>query len=358
MNKNFLIEKYFKFPFDDISKLINLNDSFWTFDFNKISLSLSLDRTQVHISERTVQYTCQADIGKIDSNKDNTIIICIRDNNSLLKFCLDKIYKNHINEYCDIIVVDDRSISNDNYLLCLQKQITCIRLKNTDNDFNYSLINNIAASYAYVFGKKRLWFWNSDLWSDNPSAPQKILDAHISNNSSITGTRLIYPDQSAYKQLDTKEHVLGNTLSHSYNTIQHGGIIFIPSPYIVNQNQSIFMPAHQWRFYPKQHDLASVNQRCIAVTGALHIVNTKDFLALGGYACCLGTSYQDIDLCLRAVQKNLSVYYVGSEFLIHAETITNEDGKKHQTSLSHQSDRIIYEYVWQNQMLQLLGMKK
>lgn len=358
MNRKLLTDKYLKFPFYSVLSILRTNETFWKFGFDKISLSLCDNKTEIHISERVVEYSCQTSIGDISDKKENIIVICIKDNNHLLKFCLDNIYNNQINKYCDILVLDDRSISDENHFLCLNKNITYCKLENTDNSFNYSLINNIGASYAKLFDKKRILFWNSDLWTDNPHTVENILKEHIDNNSSITGTKLIYPDQSDYKKLLVKKHVLGTTLEHSYNTIQHGGIIFVPSGCIVDNSLLMFMPAHQWRFYPKDYSLASLNGRCFAVTGALHIVNTKDFLDLGGYACALATSYQDIDLCQRAVQNNLSVYYIGSEYMLHAETITNEDGKKYHTSLAHQSDRIIYEYIWQSKMPQLLGMKK
>lgn len=358
MNRDLLIEKYFTFPFDNIVSLIGADNESWHFDFNKIALSVSEDKQAVHLSENIAKYTCSTKIGDISSTKENIIIICIKDNNHLLKFCLDNIYKNNINDYCDLLVIDDRSSSRDNEEICIHNKITYCKLDNLYNEFNYSIINNIGASYARLFDKKRILFWNSDLWTDSINTIPNILKEHIANNSSITGIKLIYPDQSYYQKLLVKEHVLGKTLENSYNTIQHGGIIFIPSPCMVNNNLLMFMPAHQWRFYPKDYGLASLNCRCFAVTGALHVVNTKDFLDLGGYGCGLATSYQDIDLCQRAVQNNLSVYYIGSEYMLHAETITNEDGKKYHTSLAHQSDRIIYEYIWQSKMPQLLGMKK
>jgi GT2 family glycosyltransferase len=130
----------------------------------------------------------------------------------------------------------------------------------------------------------------------------------------------------------------------------------VPSPCLVKQKRLMLRPSHQWRFYQQDHILASTDQRCFAVTGALHVINTKDFVDLGGYSCCLASSYQDIDLCQRAVQKQLPVYYIGSEFMFHAETITNVDGQNINNSRLYQSDRLVYEYIWQPQIQKLLGM--
>jgi GT2 family glycosyltransferase len=355
MNRRLLAEKYFKFPFNHVLSLLQTNETFLEFDFDKISLSLSEDQTQVISSERTIKYSCTIDIGDISGHKDNIIIIPVKDNPILLEFCLDNIFKNDINRYCDILVIDDRSSSEENHLLCLNKRVSHCKALNTDNSFNYSVLTNIGASYAKLLGKKRILFWNNDLWANNPDTVKELLKFHIANNSSITGTRLIYPDQSQYKSLGISEHVLGKQLDNSYNTIQHGGIVFIPFQCLINPKVLMFMPSHQWRFFEPDHDLASIDQRCLAVTGALHIVNTEDFLNLGGYGCSLATSYQDIDLCQRAVQQKLAVYYVGSQSMLHAETITN---KENHMSISSLSDRLLYEYVWQPQIQRLLGIAK
>jgi hypothetical protein len=358
MNRDFFIKKYFNFPFSKIVSLLNTNNAFCEFDFDQIFLSLSENRKDIQVSERVIKYSCRTDIGDVDNQKENIIIICIKDNNHLLNFCLDNIYQNNIDQYCDILVIDDRPLSSDNHFLCLNKKITYCQINNTDDTFNYSIINNIGASYAKLFDKKRILFWNSDLWTDNPNTLKNILKAHIDKNSTITGTKLIYPNQSDYQNLRVQEHVLGKHLANSYGTIQHGGIIFIPSPCLVNPKSLMFMPSHQWRFYQQDHSLASIDQRCFAVTGALHIINIKDFLDLGGYGCCLASSYQDIDLCQRAVQKQMPVYYIGSEFMFHAETITNVDGQNINNSKLYQSDRLVYEYIWQPQIQKILGMSK
>lgn len=358
MNRDFFIKKYFNFPFSKIVSLLNVNSAFCEFDFDQIFLSLSENRRDINISEKIIKYSCYTDIGHVQDHKENILIICIKDNNHLLNFCLDNIYKNHINEYCDILLLDDRPSSDDNRFLCLDKKITYCKVNNTNDTFNYSIINNIGASYARLFNKKRIVFWNSDLWADNPNTLKEILKTHIDKNNSITGIKLIYPDQSDYQYLGIKKHVLGNYFTKSHNTIQHGGIIFIPSPCLIDPKKLMFMPSHQWRFYDIDHNLASVDQRCFAVTGALHIINTKDFVDLGGYSCCLASAYQDIDLCQRAVQKQLPVYYIGSKFMLHAETITNTDGQNITNSILFQSDRLVYEYVWCSEIQKLLGISK
>lgn len=78
---------------------------------------------------------------------------------------------------------------------------------------------------------------------------------------------------------------------------------------------------------------------------------------MGGYHCALSTAFQDIELCQRAIEQDKSVYYIGSEKIYHAETITNNDGKNYGKSLASVSDALLYDLMWQPKMTNLLGLK-
>lgn len=355
MTTDKFIDQYFVFPFEDT--IVSLIDDNHHFDMRNIEFSL-VDN-ELFAKEKINSHTIDGDFQYMDHTKENGLIICIKDNPKLLSFCLDQIRKQEIDQYCDIIIVDDRPTSDSNLQIVKSFQYNYCKITNSLDIFNYSVLNNIAACYASIFHKKRLIFWNSDMWSDNHNTLPQLLNKHISHNSSITGIKLIYPQKKDYEKIFSEyNHVLGEHINKFYGTIQHGGIFFIPSRSVLSNNQPMYLPSHLWRFYEADHQLASIDTRCFAVTGACHVIETGDFIKLGGYACSLAAAYQDIDICQRAVEKNMSVYYIGSEQMYHAETITNDDGKKFNTSPIYLSDKLAYTYVWQSKIQNLLGIQK
>lgn len=346
MNTEDFIEQYFYFPFSDcIDKIQQKNDGF---DIEIVSAQANVN---LEISKLTNKYTVKNTIISANPAKENLIIICIKDNPNLLNFCLTKIQENDISNYSDIFVVDDRPSSTDNLDIVKEhKNISYCQINNDMNIFNYSVINNIAAAYGRYLDKKRLIFWNSDLWPTTKYTIPNLLEKHISNQSNISGTKLIYPSQEDYGIFFGKyNHILGQNLQNAFLTIQHGGIIWGYQKAF----QSLY-PTHQWRFYPRDHDMASVDNRCLAVTGALHIINIEDFIELGGYSVSFSVSFQDIDICQRAYKSKMKVYYFGTEELFHAETITNKVSYN-TGSQQMMSDNIIYRYVWSKSLPKLLG---
>lgn len=62
-------------------------------------------------------------------------------------------------------------------------------------------------------------------------------------------------------------------------------------------------PGHRYERFPANHrgylDSLLVPQNCLAVTGACLAVETKKFLAVGGFSPEFPSSYNDVDLCLK-----------------------------------------------------------
>jgi GT2 family glycosyltransferase len=145
-----------------------------------------------------------------------------------------------------------------------------------------------------------------------------------------------------------------------YNTIQHGGIYFrMRESLCVDQNRPhfFFAPAHLWRFYDKDTPLACTDNRCHAVTGAIQIISTDTFISLKGLNTSLCTAFQDIDLCLKAVEKKLPVYYFGSEDMYHAESLTQVIEKNNYDKTIN-SDNIVWDMLWGTKLPNLLGYQK
>lgn len=285
------------------------------------------------------------------SSKPGCLIICSKDNSHILEYCLKQIKKYDIDKDHDVLLVDDRSETMDILKLSDKYETSYLRIENNNGVFNYSILNNIASMYCSNKNKELLIFYNNDLWPENEKTLPNIIDYHKKNKAAITGCRLIYPTKQHYEQLGNPRHLLEKYFDEIYNTIQHGGIFF-DSP----AHSNYPMPSHLWRFYPKDTSMACNNTKCFAVTGAIHVVNAKDFFDLKGFNIGMGGAFQDIALCIEACKQNKIVYYVGSEYMYHAESLTNVIEKITLTP-DHISDNLLWEYLYGVNMTYLLGYR-
>lgn len=314
------------------------------------------------ISKNVFSFCLNRDRLSKDPNKP-VIIICSKDLEDVLKFSLHKLQQFKIIQNCDILLVDDRSSSSQILKLSDEYNTSYLRIDNQLNIFNYSIINNIAASYVIKRNKKTVIFSNNDLWPSEETTLTNLLDKHHNYHSDITGCKLLYPLRQDYIDIGKPPHLLQPYLDQIYNTIQHGGIhfcfrgsLFVDSHRKYGGSKIVLAPSHSWRFYKQNTTMASLDSRCFAVTGALQIINTDAFMALGGFNPSLGTAFQDIDLCVRFVENNKSVYYIGSEHMFHAESITNARDKITDTP-DFISDNIMWDLLWSQKLPHLLGLQ-
>lgn len=348
------ILQYSKFPFDELlgNSSALLHDKV-TIPVHKLSLDI---KDNVKIDNDPNNFTFELLINRI-SQASNLIIICSKDHGHILEFSLSKLLLSiDIKEY-DILIVDDRSSDDSIKNLANKYELSYLRIDNTDNIFNYSVINNIASLYAMIFNKQHIIFYNNDIWPDNQSTLSNIVNKHKIYNSSITGCKLLYPKFLDYERLGKPTHLLGDRLADHYDTVQHGGIVFIAHrKSSIYRDGVVLAPIHNWRFYPKNNDFVNLDTRCFAVTGALQIINTSDFLQLNGFNTMMATAFQDIDICIKATEKNMPIYYVGSETMYHAESITCCHEQTNRGD-GIRCDNTMWDALWTNKVSKLIGLK-
>lgn len=278
--------------------------------------------------------------------KKAPIAICVKDNPKILKLCLTKLKEINADSEFDIIVVDDRSKTQDIQQLAEEYDTHYIRVDNEINIFNYSMLNNIAAAFSSHLGYEDMICWNSDMWAEDLSCLLNIYQQHKDNNVAVTGARLLYPTKEEYeKYFSDYHHVLGDHIAKAFNTIQHGGIEYDIMRGVVEHK--VILPLHSHRFAPADTPDACRTKITSAVTGALHVLNLEIFKTVGGYNPSLVNSFQDIDYCQKVTTTGFKVLYVGEEKLYHAESITNNSEGNISTPYAL-SDRILYELLWPN----------
>lgn len=337
-----LIE-FIEFRFDEVLNQ-NLFSSSFRYSSNDILLNIKDDNLNCSVQPNT--FDAKLLTNKFTDN-ENIIIICTKDNAKLLNHTLNKLISYKTQDFCDILIVDDRSETREVEEVSTKYNTSYLKVINSLDMFNYSVLNNIAACYAKVLNKKNIIFYNNDVWPDNQNTIINLINKHNEYKSDISGCRLLYPSKEDYNQLTNNIHRLLDQLDRIVGTIQHGGIYFSPIGRTLK-------PFHLWRFHQKNKDLASYDSMCYAVTGAFQIVNTNSFFNIKGFNEGMSCAFQDIDLCVKALSQQMKIYYFGSEYLYHIEspTIAIENISSKPQLLS---DNILWNYLWTQKLPILLG---
>lgn len=289
---------------------------------------------------------------KIDPKKP-LAIITIKNNLKLLQFTVNKLITHKCLDSFNLLIVDDRS-TEDLKTWCLKKKLIYARVENSLNEFNFSVLNNIGAWIADCAKCDTIILWNSDLWPESDNVISEILKLHKENGSTISGTKLLYPKVS----WDGDQSVPDNILNHFPHkalkfrgSIQFGGGIFFP-----DHTVNAMFPNHICRFMDKETPISNTDKTDFFVTGAFQVINLKWFIENGGLHCSLANQFQDVDLCLRAVEQQKKVMYFGKDReLYHDESLVHY---KEGTKMTKQffTDHVLYIKTYPMQrFFKLLG---
>lgn len=291
-------------------------------------------------SKIKVEYNCSYYLSEAFDADKPCIIIPIKDNSELLSYTLSNLIENEVHLSSNITVVDDRS-NRDLSRFCDKEHISYFRIENSKG-FNFSMLNNIPAKIFHGLGCDTIVLWNSDLWTPNKDAFLELLKRHKESNSTVSGSKLLYPP---IEKSFNKQEIPDNIRNHFSNmadgfreTVQFGGAFFIHA-------EGTFWPIHRFRFKKQDMNLANTDKLETFVTGALQVINLKKFIELGGLNPSLSSQFQDVDFCLRVVKNNFKVNYFGNNlFFYHDESLTlNKDINENIQVLS---DHIIYSKIW------------
>ncbi len=111
--------------------------------------------------------------------------------------------------------------------------------------------------------------------------------------------------------------IVGSKLLFADGTIQHAGVAFsLPDG----------VPYHIYRGMDAHHPAVERRRELRAVTGACMLVRRSLFESLGGFDEGYRNGFEDIDLCLRAVDSGAKVVYQPSSVVVHLEE--QSDGRK------------------------------
>jgi GT2 family glycosyltransferase len=219
-----------------------------------------------------------------------SIIICTRDQLSLLSVAVESIRNRSTYPNYEIVIIDNGSRDKSTLLyldsLALQNGIRVIR---DDSPFNYSRLNNFGAAQSQG---ELVCLLNNDIEVITYDWLQELLSFAIRPDVGAVGARLWYPD----------------------GTLQHGGVVIGFGGIAAHAHHRL--PRGHYGY----HGRAVLHQELSAVTGACLMVRRKLFDEVGGLDEQLAVAFNDVDFCLRLKAAGYRNIWTPFAELIHYES--------------------------------------
>jgi GT2 family glycosyltransferase len=218
------------------------------------------------------------------------IIIPTRDRVELLRNCVDSIRALTDYRSYRIVVVDNRSSDAEAlaYLGSLAGE-EGVQVLRYDAEFNYSAINNWAASQC---DGDVLCLLNNDIEVLAPDWLSEMVGHALRPEVGAVGAKLYYPD----------------------GTIQHAGVV------LGIDGVAAHVYAGMPKEYPGHGGRALVTQALSAVTGACLVARRDVFEQVGGLDERLQVAFNDVDFCLRVGRAGYRIVWTPFAELRHHES--------------------------------------
>lgn len=247
-------------------------------------------------------------------NEDNkvSVIICTRDAKNILKVCIDSIIQKTTFPNYEIIVVDNGSIEPATFAYFDElKKRDFIKVVRIDCPFNYSFLNNEGAKYA---SGNLLCFLNNDIEVITPGWLEELVMHAQRKDIGAVGAKLYYPN-GLIQHFGIVTGIMGGVAGHAFKYFSGNADGYFGRLRVVN-NVS-------------------------AVTGACLMTRKDVFESVGGFDDVnLAVAYNDVDLCLKILAKNLRIVVTPFAELTHHESLTrgHEDTPEKKARLKKEQD--------------------
>ena len=222
-----------------------------------------------------------------------SIIIPTKDLAKLLRKCLNSIYQKTIYKNFEVIVVNNNSSEKETYELFdyYKEKYDNFRVIDAMIPFNYSKLNNLAVKETKG---DYLLFLNNDTIIKTSKWLNIMVGYAMQKHIGAVGVKLLYPD-------DTIQHAgvilgLGHCAAHAFAG-ENGGSYGMYGRLLVPYNYS-------------------------AVTAACMMVSKKKFMSVKGFDEKLKVAFNDVDFCLKLLDKKYYNIFLPQVVLYHYESKT------------------------------------
>ena len=221
-----------------------------------------------------------------------SIIIPTKDKKDVLEKCVKSILEKTNYKNIEIIIVDHDSEeqATKDYLLRLQRSKK-IKVLKYSGEFNYSKINNYAATQAKG---EFLIFLNNDTEVITPNWIEEMLEFAMRPEIGAVGALLVYPSQK----------------------IQHCGVVLDIG----------IVAGHIYRGksvnHPSGLNETRLQRNVSALTAACLMVERKKFFEVGGFEEKMKVVFNDVEFCIKLMSLGYRNIYTPYAKIMHYESIT------------------------------------
>ena len=224
----------------------------------------------------------------LDSEPKISILIPTKDNNVILKRCIDSIKNNTNYKNWEIIIIDNNSVTDKSikYLKSLPYKIV-----RYEEPFNYAKMNNLAAAKA---NGDYLLFLNDDTKALESDWLTEMVSICKQDNVGAVGSKLI----------------------HNNGTIQSAGTAFLKTGagFHVFEN----LPDSEFGYF----NLHNVIRDVYTNTSACLLIKKVIFTEVGGFDTKFDLFYGDGDLCVKIRNLGYDIVYTPHAKLLHDGSFT------------------------------------
>lgn len=219
-----------------------------------------------------------------------SIIIPTRDLADITRKCISSIYKKTTYQNFEVILVNNNSKDDKTFKLFneYKEKYNNFRVFDANFEFNYARINNLAANNT---DSDYIVLLNNDMELITPNWLEIMIGYAEQKHIGAVGVKLLYPD----------------------DTVQHGGVI-----------TGLGIASHAFTGKPRNAVLwggrLSVPYNYSAVTAACLMVSKAKWDEVDGLNEKLKVAYNDVDFCLKLLDKGYYNVFVPMVELYHYES--------------------------------------
>jgi len=231
----------------------------------------------------------------IKNNPLVSIIIPFKDKPELLDMSINSILEKSTYQNYEIIGISNNSEQTETFdmMMALEKKDSRVSFYEYNTEFNYADINNHGVN-TYAKGEHILLL-NNDIEVISPDWIEAMLEQSQRQNVGCVGAKLYYPN----------------------DTVQHAGVIIGLGGYA----------GHSHKMYPRDNpgyfNRLNVVQNLSALTAACLMIKKSIYTEINGMdAVDFKVAYNDVDFCLRVLEKGYLNIFTPYAEMYHHESIS------------------------------------
>ena len=256
----------------------------------------------VEVHEDTVPNTYKVDYA-IQDNPLVSIVIATKDSIPILRQCIDSILEKSTYENFEIIVTENNSTEPETFEYYEQIVKRDPRVKVTTCDTQGKVSVSAVYNHGAAVGEgDYIILLNNDTEVISPDWIERLLGPCQREDVGAVGPKLLYPD----------------------GVIQHAGVFirqmdkhfgFFEGPDNIGRGTVLYDSSNYYNFYNLTQDIG-------VVTGACMMTRRTVFEDLGGFDELLPNDYDDVDYCLKLIERGMLVVYEPASVLYHHESVS------------------------------------